>query len=281
MRVGFVFTNYNNSEYTRSAIESIMKFNLNESCFIVIVDNDSSADDISKLEMLNDDFPKVKIIYNTDNIGYFKGLNVGIRYFDEQIGEMDCLVIGNNDLVFPVDFIEKLQSNKHLLKKYPVISPDLITLDGVHQNPHVIKQINPLREVVWDIYFSNYYLALAIKSIAKLTRTFTERKDYLDYQTSQFVYQGYGACYILSQVFFNEFGELWAPSFLMGEELFLTKQLEKKNFSVFYESSIRVEHHDHATISKVPSKKMWEISRDSHKIYRKHVGRFSSNIKTN
>lgn len=279
MKVGFVFTNYNNSAYTRNAVDSIMKISANVSCFIVIVDNNSEDEDILNLDKINFEYPDVKIIYNRENLGYFKGLNIGIKYLQESTIGLDFMVVGNNDLVFPANFMSCLQARQDLFSKFPVVSPDLITLDGVHQNPHVISRINPFRELIWDIYYSNYLVALIINKIAKISRSVTERRDYLDHETPQLIYQGYGACYILGPVFFNEFSELWAPTFLMGEELFLTKQLEEKGYNVYYEPSIKVEHHDHATIGKVHSRQLWKIASDSHKVYRRHVGWFSSKLK--
>ena len=71
--------------------------------------------------------------------------------------------------------------------------------------------------------------------------------------------------------FFLHFDEFWSPNFLMGEEFFLSKQLESKGFQFFYYPGIVVHHHDHATVSKIPSKKLWIYSREYHRIYRKFV----------
>ena len=271
MKVGFVLTNYNNSHYTRQAIQSIsLNDNWNDS-HVVIVDNKSELNDVKLLEKIKEDYPSIQLILNQENSGYFKGLNIGIKYLRENYLEMEHIVIGNNDLVFPSDFITSLYSNKSVFEEYAVTSPDLITLDGVHQNPHVIEKVSKVREVIYDIYYSNYYFSVIIGHLAKLTRKFTGRKDQQQYKIAREIYSGYGACYILGPLFFRNFELLWAPVFLMGEEFFLTKQLEKKGLSVYYEPSISVNHHDHATMGTLPGRKHWKISRDSHKIYRQHV----------
>lgn len=271
MKIGFVFTNYNNSHYTRDVIHSIsLNKNFSDS-YIVVVDNKSEAADVELLKKIEQDYPSVKIIFNPENSGYFKGLNIGIEYLRKQYPDMLHIVIGNNDLFFPGDFAEILHSKESLFEQYPVVSPDLITLDGVHQNPHVVEKISNSRELIYDIYYSNYYLSLLIGYVAKATRKFTDRKDEEQFEVAQTIYQGYGACYILGPVFFEKFKLLWAPTFLMGEEFFLSKQLEKEGMKVYYEPSIKVEHHDHATMGKLPGKKLWSISRDSHKVYRKYL----------
>ena len=271
MKIGFVFTNYNNSHYTRQVIHSISLNKGWNDCKVVIVDNKSELLDVQSLEQILKDYPGVKLILNEDNVGYFKGLNVGIKYLKDNFPEIGLMVIGNNDLVFPTDFIEKLEGKADVLDNYAVISPDLITLDGVHQNPHVIEKISSVRELIYDIYYTNYYFSLIIGYLAKLTKGFTDRKDEEQFEVAQTIYQGYGACYILTPKFFKNFDLLWAPTFLMGEEFFLSKQLEEKNLKVYYEPTITVNHHDHATMDKLPGKKLWKISRDSHKIYRKRL----------
>ena len=271
MKIGFVFTNYNNSHYTREVIYSISINENFKDSYIVVVDNNSDAIDVSLLKKIEHDYPSVKIIFNNENSGYFKGLNIGIKYLRDQIPDLKHIVIGNNDLFFPLDFIDIIHSKVSLFEEYAVVSPDLITLDGVHQNPHVIKKISKIREIIYDIYYSNYYLSILIGYLANVTKKITDRDDEKQFKIAQTICQGYGACYIVGPLFFENFDLLWAPTFLMGEELFLSKQLEKIGMKVYYDPSIKVNHHDHATMSKLPSRKLWKISKDSHKIYRKYV----------
>jgi len=271
MKIGFVFTNYNNARFTREVIHSL---SLNEewnNCYVVVVDNSSDENDIKLLEEIKRDYPSIHLIKNCENIGYFIGLNVGIKYLRNKEEKIDHIIVGNNDLYFPNNFIGSIYGNLSKFEYYAVISPNIITLDGFHQNPHVVKKISKLREMIFDLYFSNYYLAVMIKKVATLTNRFTDRKDEEQFEIAQTIYQGFGACYILGPLFFSYFESLWAPTFLMGEEFFLSRQLASKNLRIFYEPSIIVHHHCHATMEKIPSKKFWEISRKSHKVYRKYV----------
>jgi GT2 family glycosyltransferase len=269
--IGFVFTNYNNAICTIEAVKSI---HLNEKGVdvpIVIVDNKSDDVDIGILKQINNDFRNTHIIFNNENIGYFKGLNKGIEYLLNSSHNISYIVVGNNDLVFPSNFVQSIHNNLKQFDLYAVISPDIVTLDGVHQNPHVVEKISIFRELIYDLYYFHYWLALAINFIAKITKLFTDRRDENQYEIAQAIYQGYGACYILGPLFFKHFNLLWAPTFLMGEELFLSKQLESKGLQIYYEPNIVVKHHDHATVSKIHSKRIWQISRASHKVYRKYV----------
>lgn len=271
MKFGFVFTNYNNSRYTKDVVYSLAINSNFGQCFVVIVDNNSKENDVIQLKKINLDYPAVKIIFNNENSGYFKGLNIGIKYLKDTYIDLDYITIGNNDLFFPLDYLDSLRNKEFLFQQYSVVSPDIITLDGVHQNPHVINKISKIRHLVYDIYYSSYFLSLIIGYIAKVTKSFTSRNDENQFEIPQPIHQGYGACYILGPLFFKHFNSLWAPTFLMSEEFFLSRQLDQKGMMVYYEPSIKVNHHDHATMKELPSRKLWQISRDSHVIYKKYL----------
>ena len=270
MTFAYICTNYNNSHYTRVAVESLCQGSIQPE-HIVIVDNASDATNVAELKALVAEFPNVELILNPDNSGYFPGLNLGILRMREVRPEIEYLVIGNNDLTFPENFAnvlaEVMPENSH----NPVVSPNMITLDGMHQNPHVISGISRKRELVYDLYYANYYLAQIIGKLAKLTRSVTDRHDEDQHEIAQYIYQGHGSCYILTPRFFQLFEKLWAPTFLMGEEYFLSKQLSDKGFQTYYEPRIVIQHHCNGAIQNVPSRKMWHVARDAHRVYRRYV----------
>lgn len=270
MEIGYVCTNFNNTRFTRDAVRTLLD-NAGHTIRVVVVDNNSNAQSVAELQQINADYPSIKIIYNPENVGYFRGLNLGIAYLCEHYPSVDTMAIGNNDLTFGTDFVDAIAAQAHLFAQYPVVSPDIITVNGVHQNPHVIAKISKRRELIYDLYYSNYYLGRLIKACAALLNRFTVRPDMEQWRTGQTIYQGHGAVYVLGPLFFKHFSALWAPTFLMGEEYFLSKQLSDQGLALYYEPGIRVTHHWHATIGQQPSRKMWQISRDSHRVYRRYV----------
>jgi len=271
VKIGYVCTNYNNSVLSREAVSSLRRNGGGHEFWIVVVDNNSDKENVEALKKVAIEFAHVELILNQENVGYFKGLNLGIRRLRASQPDIKIMVVGNNDLVFPDDFADSVSRNLSTLEKHAVVSPDIVTLDGVHQNPHVISKIGKFREFIYNLYYANYYLAIAIRQLAKLTRSFTDRSDETQHDVAQEIYQGYGACYLLGPVFFRHFEELWAPSFLMHEEYFLSKQLSDKGFSVYYEPSIKVRHRCHGAMATITSRKAWEAARAAQKVYRQHV----------
>jgi len=269
-KVCFVFVNYNDAPTTISCIKSIESISKSECKIeIIVVDNASDKKDIESLSAEVQKRSNIELVLSEKNLGYFSGLNLGLSRIPPD--EDQFVVIGNNDILYPENFLSVLTENKEKIVQYAVISPDIVTLDGSHQNPHVVHSISAFREILYDLYFTNYYLGMLITKIARVTNKFTDRDDENQHEIPQTIYQGYGACYILPPLFFKHFSQLWAPTFLMGEELFLSKQLEEKSLKIFYEPAIRVTHCLHASTEKIPGKKKWEISRESHKVYRKYV----------
>lgn len=270
MNVGFVFTSFNNTKYTAGVLSSIAKSDA-DMAPVVIVDNGSCEKEVELLRMLEAQYKNLTVLYNEKNLGYFSGLNVGINYIKSNMSHATHLIVGNNDLIFPSDINSKLDHCINIFNKYPVVSPNIQMLDGTPQNPHVISSISKIRELIYDIYHSSYLLAKFVVFLAKITSRFTDRKDEQQHEIAQEIYQGYGACYILSPKFFEHFSELESVTFLMYEEFFLAKQLNDIGFKIFYEPRILVTHHCHASTGQLPGKLRWEISKKAHKEYRKHV----------
>jgi GT2 family glycosyltransferase len=271
MKIGYVCTNYNNSAVTARAIETLQA-NRGHETHAVVVDNASNAEEVEELRQLESD--GVELICLSENIGYFSGLNVGIRHLRKTRPNVEWMVIGNNDLEFPQDFADKLERLALEFRPHPVISPDIVTGDGDHQNPHVISSISMLREIFYDLYYSNYYIGMFVQKAAMKFRGISDRSDESEWQTARPIYQGHGSVYLLGPRFFELFDELWAPTFMMSEEYFLSKQLSDVGERVFYDPRIMVRHLWHASVDQLPSRRRWEIARDAHRVYRKYVKEF-------
>jgi GT2 family glycosyltransferase len=276
MKLGFICTNFNNSKFTLDAVRSLIASagDLHQ-LRVVVVDNLSSPEQRKILIRIANEFPCVDLLLNDENVGYFSGLNCGLRHMREHYSDVQHLIIGNNDLLFALDFCAQLDAHSSLLDQHAVVSPDIVTLDGEHQNPHVIRAISKGREFVYDLYYLNYRLAQLILWSAKISKRFTDRTDEVSHYESQKIYQGHGSCYLIGPMFLANFPELWAPTFLMGEEYFLSKQLADKNMSVFYTPSIKVTHCCHGSLRSIPSKKIWSLGREAHRIYRSHTDKYN------
>lgn len=270
MHYAYICTNYNNAHFTWDAVRTINAGTHPPAC-IVVVDNQSEAKDIEQLKALEREYVNVELVLNPENIGYFPGLNTGIDRMRALDPSVTTMVVGNNDLAFPEDFGERLAEVISDAADRPVISPFIETLDGMPQNPHVVSGIGRARELVYDLYYANYHLAKLIRAVARRTQKVTDRRDEEGHATAQYIYQGHGSCYVLTPAFFREFGQLWAPTFMMGEEFFLSRQLSERGYMTYYDPRIRIRHRCNGAIENVPAQRMWRLARDAHRVYRRYV----------
>lgn len=269
MKLAYVCTNYNSSADTVRAIESLQA-NTRHEYHCIVVDNDSRPDQVALLREQLATRPGVHVVFNADNLGYFAGLNVGLQRLKGTAPVFKHAIVGNNDLIFPPDFADAVAARLALFDAYPVVSPTITTLNGAHQNPHVITGISNLRERFYDLYHRDYHLALMLKWLVKQSRGRARRGDEDQHHKGQEIWQGHGSCYLFGPRFFAEFGELWAPTFLFGEEFFLSQQLEERALKVYFEPGISVVHACHSSVAQLPSRRHWELSRDAHRVYRQH-----------
>jgi len=100
-QISVVILNYNAGDLLIDCISSIQKSNY-KNLEIILVDNISKDNSHKKCK---EQFPEIKLIENTENLGYCEGNNVGIR-----MAEGEYIVILNPDTVVHPDWISKLLS---------------------------------------------------------------------------------------------------------------------------------------------------------------------------
>jgi GT2 family glycosyltransferase len=260
MKTAFICVNYNNSKVTIEYILNILNIKQSFDVKVIIVDNASNEKDVNDLDKFIHDYKNndLVLIKSKRNLGYFKGLNLGLNYLNKV--EFDYVVIGNNDLIFEHNFINELRL-KNIDNNVFVISPNIIRTDGVHQNPHIANKFNFFQRLYRKLYFSNYYIGNIMYLFYNSIRSFLVKEDRLHNDKEQIILMGYGACYILTKYFFANFNELDAPLFLMGEEGVLANQVTGANGITLYCPNLIVNHHDHTSIGKLPSKRLYDLNR--------------------
>jgi GT2 family glycosyltransferase len=264
----FITVNYNNTKVTLEYVQSILNLKGNKDCKIIIIDNNSEVNNFNNLKNKIESNNKITLIKNESNIGYFPGLNVGIRYIKNKKNSL--LIIGNNDLKFKNDFLLKLDNINYNRNVY-VIAPNVITLDGFHQNPHYLNKISTIKKIYFSLYFSNYYIAKLLGIISALRKNmYLMKRGYrYNYNNEIYIYQGIGACYILTENFFKIYRDLDDNVFLYGEEQLLANQVEKGNGKILYNPNVIVYHKEKASTSSISAKKAYKTGQKSYKIYSK------------
>ena len=145
MKTVFICVNYNNSRVTIDYILNVTAIKKEYDVKIIVVDNASEDSDVQDLDsyIVGLKNENVILLKSDSNLGYFKGLNLGIKWALLN-GYNQYQIVGNNDLEFFPDFLNNLE-HLELKKNELILSPDIITMDGIHENPHVIQRMSFLK----------------------------------------------------------------------------------------------------------------------------------------
>lgn len=269
MKCCVIMVNYNNSQLTINCCESLIK-NQEGSCLkLIIVDNNSVEREKELLTKFVESHEEVEVLLSSKNMGYFPALAEGMKLC-YTIDEFNYIILSNNDMIYDSTFLNVLGGKKYDSNTY-VVSPDIITIDGIHQNPHFIVRISKIRKLLYRIYFSGWYTASIIHFLQKRLGLVRLDKNKPGYDRAQYIYMGFGACFILTEGFINKVRMIDTRSFLMGEEALLTIQVMNAGGHIYYDPSLKVNHIDSATFKKFPSRFTYDCMKRSYKLYKDNL----------
>ncbi|AAK81009.1 hypothetical protein BJV85_000828 [Clostridium acetobutylicum] len=98
-----ILVNYNNFQDTIECVKSLRKIKNYHNYKVIIVDNDSKNDSVSKIKSFLQD---CLLIESKKNLGFAGGNNLGIKYAMKH--NADYVLLLNNDTVVENDFLDKL-----------------------------------------------------------------------------------------------------------------------------------------------------------------------------
>lgn len=97
------------------------------------------------------------------------------------------------------------------------------------------------------------------------------RRDNPLFQKEMYIYSGIGACYILTENFFNHYSKLDDRVFMWGEEALLAGQVAAANGKMLYHPDLIVHHEENASVKNIPWRATYNITRESYKIYKDYL----------
>lgn len=122
MQLSVIILNYNVRYFLEQCVLSVQKALENIDGEIIVIDNNSSD---ASCEMMKTRFPNVKLIENTQNLGFPKGNNIGVT---EAKGEYICIL--NPDTVVAEDTFTKILNTEHWQPNTGIIGCKLIDGTG-------------------------------------------------------------------------------------------------------------------------------------------------------
>lgn len=246
-KVAVVILNYNSSNDCRKCISFLQK-QMGVELEIVVVDNHSGSEDKNAIEQLCKKH-SCTFIQAKENRGYNAGNNIGLRYATSK--GYKYVMIANPDMEFPQqDYIAKLVGVLEHDANVVVCGSDIITPEGIHQNP--MK-----RDGDWRSCFA-WLVALFKK------KKNADSYDFIDnYRESHYCYKVSGCCLMVRLDFIREIGYFDEQVFLYCEEAILAQQVQQACKQSFYTAEIQAIHRHIKSEKRNPISRLksWRLSR--------------------
>ncbi|KKX43458.1 hypothetical protein WH27_15265 (plasmid) [Lactiplantibacillus plantarum] len=249
-RVTFVILHYMAESATAECINSLIKNLAYPNFQMVVVDNGSSNRSFAHLKESYEDQSNLTFIDNDENLGFAQGNNLGYQYAKIKL-KSDFIVMLNNDTeITQSDFCD-IALNIYRERQYAVLGPDIITLDGAHQNPMPQKSWSSFRLRVfqfktWLRFVDSKFLDLGpiIEKQINMHRLSLQSQRQVDEMDGARLH---GACWIFSPKYVERFEGINPNTFLYMEEDLLKMAMDRFGLKMIYSNKLRILHKENVS----------------------------------
>ena len=253
--LSIIIVSYKRLDCLRKCIQSIVDTVKTNPYEIIIVDNQS---DDGTPETIHREFPNLRVIENTENLGFARGNNQGILIS----GGKYVLLLNNDTEALPEAIDTLIEIMNH--------SPEVGLLGCRLINPNqTIQQsfgrmLNPVTQLGQKLCANKIY-ANPGNPMAKslLTQWHSVEKD-VDWIR--------GACMMLRREALVQVGLMDEQFFMFLEDVDLGAQIRKAGWKVRFTPKASIVHHEGASISKNFLKSALEFRRSQLYFYKKYYG---------
>lgn len=226
MKIATILLNYNSADDCKKCIGYLLR-QQGVQQEIIVVDNCSRDEEKRAIELFCQE-NGITFIANSINSGYNAGNNVGLRYAAEQ--GYEYALIANPDMEFPQpNYIDKLLQPMIAENDIVVCGSDIVTPEGVHQNP---KKREKERLANYFRWITDFFTSKK-ENIPQWIETPHESRDCRCLN---------GCCLAIRISFAQEIGFFDEGTFLYGEESILGAQVEDKGKRMHYYAGTQAIH---------------------------------------
>ena len=226
MDLSIIIVNYNTKKLTENCINSVIRNSQNLSYEIILVDN---ASEDSSYEYLQELFPNLKIIANTENLGFAKANNQGIK---EAKGKSILLL--NSDTEFVEDCLSlllKFLNNTTFagIVGCKVLNTDQTLQESVYHFPTIWSELVFFTKVI----IKNFWDPI----------TYFHKMKYWGHNVIREVDCVSGCFMLIKNEIFSKIGYLDEKFFMYYEDAEFCKRLKSNtNYKVFYHPGTKIVH---------------------------------------
>lgn len=255
MKICFVVLHYQNIKVTKQCVKYLQKLEDYGGCKIVVVDNASPNKSGKELLELYKSEENIYVLCNNSNLGFANGNNVGYTFAKNKLKSNVIVVMNNDVFIEQSNFIIQLKRLNND-SKVQLVAPDIINLNGFHQNPFRKESISDKRlkkiyrynlvlKILYKIPFINTFLAniLQYRNIHKKITNDVETN-------SLYNIVPHGSCIIYLRTWIQRENFAFLPeTFMYFEEDILFEYAMKNNYVIKYFPELHVKHIEDASIN--------------------------------
>lgn len=250
----FLILHFMATKDTMECINSILDSIDYEEKRIIVVDNGSNNDSFMELKETYENNPIVVLLRSEENLGFARGNNIGFKYAKNYFNPSFIAMINNDTIIDQQDFC-KITINKYNTYQFSVLGPDIITKDGIHQNPWIRDGMSYKQLKIFRIK-QKFRILLSFIKLDKYvyriihnsdSRIIGKQGDILDVPL-------HGAALVFSEKYIKTHDGLDDRTFLYFEEEILRSHCKNENLLMMYSSDLQIFHKEDVATKMIAKK---------------------------
>lgn len=254
MDVSIIIVNYNTRELTLNCIQSVMESRVSYGYEIILVDNASND---GMIKAVAEKFPQVVCIANTDNVGFAKANNQGMR-----AARGRYILLLNSDTVVQPDTLEVML---RFMDEHPEVGASgckIVLPDG---------SLDKACKRGFPTPSASFYYAFGFSKLFPHVPRFNQYQlGYLDPDQEYPIDSLVGAFMLVRREAIDQVGMLDEEFFMYGEDIDWCYRIKQGGWQNYYFPRTQIIHYKGASSRKKPFKIIYEFHRAMILFHRKH-----------
>lgn len=255
--LSIIIVNTNSLDYIKKCMPSIYSGHLVDSFEVIVVDN-ASYD--GSEQFLKENYPEVKFIQSSTNLGFTRGNNLGYSYASGRY-----LLFLNGDTEILGDAVQKMLETLRCSDKAAIVGPRLLNSDGTLQTSCVQAFPSVVGEFLDCEFLRNIFPNWHLWGVKALYQS-DDKPVNVDVIS--------GACLMMKRNAFEQVGLFDINYFVFSEDVSLCYMAKHAGWDVLYLNEARVIHHGGGSTSKKGQSKFSDVLKRQSlfTFMRKHYG---------
>lgn len=254
MDLSIIIVSYNTKELLKQTVDSVLNTSVGIEYEIIVVDNASSDGSVG---MLNDNYKGITVIENSDNVGFSKANNIGIK---KSTGRYVLLL--NSDTVVKENCFRDCLKYMEEHKDVGALGPRISLLDG--RLDRACKRGFPTPEA------SLYYFLKLDKKYPQSEKYGRYNMTYLSEHETNEVDCLVGAFMMVRKEVIDKIGLLDEEFFMYGEDIDWCYRIKEAGYKNIYYPVAEIIHYKGASSKKRKYMTIYEFHRAMILFYKKH-----------